>query len=63
MKKENGVRSPIVFPSISASYEAFKDLWTRKYGGFPTLDQASMYTGKDNAQTWLSNVNYYYYLK
>jgi hypothetical protein len=60
MTWENGYREPRIFNSKQESYAAFKDLWQRKYGGFPTIEQAIKYTGNDHAETWLRIVNEHY---
>lgn len=58
---KNGVRSPRYFKSHAESYAAFKDIWSRKYGGrFPTYADAKLWTGGDQTDTWLNNVKYAY---
>lgn len=42
------------------SFDDFKDIWRKYYGGFPTLEMAERYSGKDRAEAWLNNVTYYY---
>lgn len=61
MTWESGTRELKHFSSQAASFVAFKDLWARKYGGFPTLEQAALYTGSHNAKRWLENVTKIYY--
>jgi hypothetical protein len=43
------------------SYAAFKKIWSKWYDGLPTLKKAQKWSGNDRAQTWLRNVNHYYY--
>lgn len=58
----NGVRTQRRFPNIQASHEAFKDLWTRKYGGrLPTMKDAEKYSGNDKAKAWHDNVHAFYH--
>ena len=49
-------------PEQSHSY--FKWMWQNSQyysGGFPTLEEAHLYTGSDNARRWLCGVTKYYY--
>jgi len=55
-----GNRYPRRFNSKEESYEYFKKLWVKNYGGFPTISQAVSYVGNDSPGTWLYNVTYYY---
>jgi hypothetical protein len=57
----NGKRVPIVYKSKQESYEAFKKLWVRRYGGCPDMAKAIKYSGSDRPQEWLYNVNHYLY--
>jgi len=45
------------FSRNEESFDAFKLLWSTKYGVYPNLSVANTYTGSDNAVTWLANVN------
>lgn len=47
----------ISFKTPQSSYEAFKGLWQRGYGAFPTLRMAARYTNNDRPQEWLNIVN------
>ena len=47
---------PVYFASKQESYDRFKEIWQKGYGGYPTLEQAQVYTGNDHPETWLSNV-------
>lgn len=50
-----------IYSSIEASYEAFKKIWGKGYGGrYPTYRDAQVWTGNDRPDTWLKNVNFYY---
>lgn len=60
MQWTSGARAPQVFSTPGESYNAFKDLWSRKYGRYPDTELAAMYTGNDNPETWLKNVGYWY---
>ena len=42
------------------SFNDFKDIWQRLYGGFPNLKMAKRYSGNDRAKIWLKNVTYFY---
>lgn len=39
------------------SFEDFKRIWEKGYDMYPNMDAADAWTGKDNAATWLGNVN------
>lgn len=56
-----GKRVPIVYKSKQESYEAFKKLWVRRYGGCPDMAKAIKYSWSDRPQEWLENVNHYLY--
>jgi len=60
MRWDNGIRSIRYYNTKEDSYKAFKELWTRAYGGYPTYTQAVKYTGNDNAKNWLNIINFYY---
>jgi hypothetical protein len=50
-----------IYNSKEESYEAFKIIWTKVYGGgYPTRAQAERWTGKDRVDNWLRIVNQYY---
>jgi hypothetical protein len=50
-----------IYESPEQSYEAFKKIWTKGYGGrFPTYRDAQAWTGNDRPDNWLRNVNSYY---
>jgi len=58
----NGVRQLKWYNSTQESFDDFKRVWLRGYGGrFPTLADAVKYTGSDRAETWLSIVTEKYY--
>ena len=44
------------FASKEESYKAFKIIWQKWYGGFPTLRMAQTWTGNDRSELWLTNV-------
>lgn len=49
-----------IYSSPEASYEAFRKIWVKGYGGgFPTLKQASRWSGGDG-KNWLKSVKYHY---
>lgn len=48
------------FASPQESQAACIDLWTRKYGSFPTREMAKRYTGNDSPDRWLSVVTAVY---
>ena len=49
------------FSSQEESNEAFKIIWSKWYGWFPTLAMAEKWTGADHAEDWLRIVKFYYY--
>lgn len=55
-----GKRHFKAYPTKEASYEDFKRLWAKSYGGFPTLAKAKKYSGNDRAHIWLKNVTKFY---
>ncbi len=58
----NGVRTQRTFKDKKESYDAFKELWVRKFGmNMPTERSASSYSGNDNPSGWLKTVNKNYY--
>lgn len=56
-----GARKMCKFDSIEDSYAAFKKIWSKWYGGFPTKRSAAIWTGNDNPDSWLRIVTHYYY--
>jgi hypothetical protein len=62
MAWKNGRRYGRSFKTMGESFAAFKDLWTRLYGGrFPTMADARKYAGPTDASNWLANVTRVYY--
>jgi hypothetical protein len=50
-----------IYDNIGESYEAFKKIWTKGYGGkFPTYKAAQVWTGNDRPDNWIKNVKFYY---
>ena len=49
-----------IYEKPEDSYEAFKKVWSTWYKTFPTRRQATIWTGADNADRWLSHVKLYY---
>ncbi len=45
------------YPTNEGSFDDFKRIWSKHYDTYPTMSLAIKWTGNDNAQTWLSNVN------
>lgn len=61
VKCKTGRNRMCIFNSKEESFDAFKKIWSKGYGGrYPTLLDAEYWTGKDNARDWLRIVNYYY---
>lgn len=56
----NYQRTGRTFANKEESYEAFKELWSSKYGGYPTWGQAVVYTGNDNPGSWYRNMEITY---
>lgn len=54
-----GKRVPIEYKSKEESYEAFKKLWARRYGGCPDMAKAVKYSGNDRASVWINNVEHF----
>lgn len=54
MKK--GGEHPVEYENTEASFTAFKDLWNRKYGGFPNLAKARKYNNPTGGCHWLQKV-------
>lgn len=59
---EKGVRKRTAktYKSHEEGFADFKRIWSKSYGGFPTMAMAEKWTGKDNARRWLNNVTKYY---
>jgi hypothetical protein len=50
-----------IYDKPEESYEAFKKIWVKWYGGgLPTREAAARWTGNDSPRTWINNVNFYY---
>ena len=50
-----------IYNNKEESYEAFKKVWAKGYGGeFPDYEAAKIWTYNDHPDTWLSNVTHYY---
>lgn len=43
------------------SFDDFKELWQKYYGGFPTIDMANKYSGNDKPDLWIKAVSQFYY--
>lgn len=53
-----GINDMCIYRSQEESTVAFKKIWTEGYGGvFPGKEEASAWTGNDNPDDWLKNVN------
>lgn len=48
------------FNSFEESQAACIDLWNRKYGDYPTMADARLYTDNPNPTRWYSVVTHYY---
>ncbi len=55
-----GKNNMCIFSSHEESYKAFKIIWAKWYKTLPTMKQAGIYSGHDNAYAWHQNVNYFY---
>ncbi len=51
----------VTYASKEESYEAFMNLWDRRYGWCPSLAQAKKYTNNDHPERWLKIVYKYIY--
>lgn len=50
-----------IYEHPKQSYEAFKKIWVKWYGGgLPTWNGAVAWTGNKNPSAWIKNVNHYY---
>lgn len=59
---ETGQNNMCIFGSKDEAYAAFREIWTKGYGGeFPSYRAAQVWTGNDSPDTWLENVKHYYY--
>ena len=56
----DGVRTPVKYNSKEDSYNAFYELWKRKYKKFPDIHLAKKWSGSDRSEAWLKNVYYTY---
>lgn len=54
---KKGNRSFRRYKTKEDSYEHFKAIWQKSYGGLPNLAKAKKYSGNDRANIWLANVN------
>ena len=48
------------FETKEDSYEAFKTIWTKWYGEYPTYNLAHKWTWGDRVNNWLNIVAFYY---
>ena len=56
---KQGERYPKRYKNKQESYKDFIRIWKKYYKTMPNEALAKKYTGDDNADTWLFNVNYY----
>jgi hypothetical protein len=56
----SGKRAFVRFETQEQSILAAKSLILRRYTGMTLERMSEVWTGKDNAQSWLKNVKYYY---
>jgi len=56
-----GINRMCIYERPEDSYEAFKNIRSTRYKGFPNINKAAKRTGNDHAATRLKNVNYFYY--
>jgi hypothetical protein len=58
---EIGRNRMCIYERPEQSYEAFKKIWVKWYGGgLPTWAGAQKWTGNSNPSSWIKNVKYYY---
>ncbi len=57
---KHGQRSPAYFASQQDSIEKAKEIWMKSYKVYPTLKEASIWTGSDHPARWLLAVDQYY---
>lgn len=55
-----GRKNMCIYNFPAESYEAFKKIWKTHYKKFPDLRLAEVWTWKDRANIWLSNVKKFY---
>lgn len=58
--KKIGKSRMCIYEKPEESYEAFKIIWSKWYGEFPTYASAKKWTANDTPYDWLKNVVYYY---
>lgn len=56
-----GVRTGKWYPNKEASYNHFKEIWSKHYKRFPDHYMAKKWTGNDNPERWLKIVKSVYY--
>jgi len=57
MEWPNGERQLKWYNTTQESFDDFKRVWLRGYGGrFPTLADAKKWTGNDRSKIWLQTV-------
>lgn len=54
-----GRNNMCIYDDPQQSYEAFKAIWVRWYGEYPTIEDARRWTG-GNGVNWLKNISFYY---
>ena len=61
VKCKYGKGKMCIFSTKEESFLAFQKIWAEGYGGkYPTMRSAEVWTGGDNAHTWLKHVNITY---
>lgn len=60
MEWPNGKRRFKRYATKEESYDHFKKIWAKSYGGMPTLAKAKKYSGNDKSTAWLNNVTKFY---
>lgn len=63
---KNGVRqigrnNMCIYGDPQQSYDAFKIVWSKWYGGLPDAEKAKRYSGNDRSNIWLKNVLHFYH--
>lgn len=53
---KRGGENPVIYENTAASHTAFKDLWTRVYGGYPDIKKAQKYNNRAGGCHWLQSV-------
>lgn len=57
-----GKNNMCIYARPEDSYEAFKKVWKRWYGGgLPTIAHAKRWSGGDNYKAWHKNILHFYY--